>query len=311
MSYKAKEEFMEELKERFPYNDIEIIQYMGASKPIAYKCKTCNQKYYKSRANHLYENKTLCQKCYSAKESEIRNKFKNIVRNSQFNVLSAIGAISNPVILQCKQCGREIKVFQYNFVLEKAKRECPQCGRFSLKTKEDFIYRMKERTKDYKILEYKNYTTKVKFQHKCGFVFTQLPSNFLKGRGCPKCFKKISKGEQYIMNWLEEHHIKYEYQKKFPETKLKSFDFYLPEQNILIEYQGEQHYHPLNCFGGKEKFQLQQERDSIKREFAKNNQINLIEIPYYDNIEKYLLPIEGSTTSLKDVESSDSKENCK
>ena len=58
----------------------------------------------------------------------------------------------------------------------------------------------------------------------------------------------------------------------------------------MIEYQGQQHYYPVNIYGGEEKFEIQQEHDRRKREYAKSNGYNLLEIPYYDydNIEEIL-----------------------
>ena len=59
-----------------------------------------------------------------------------------------------------------------------------------------------------------------------------------------------------------------------------------------IECQGEQHYMPVEEFGGKKRFAIQQENDAKKREYAEKNGINLIEIPYqskrYETIEKTL-----------------------
>ena len=311
---KTKEEFLNELKNRFPFNEIEILDFSGASKPITYKCRTCNKVYYKNRANHLYENKTLCQICYTARNSEVRNKFLYVLDKSDFEVISQVGAISNPVRIRCKKCGREREVYQYNFIKDSAHRECPCCGRFSLKTEEDFVYRMGERAKEYKIIFYKNFSSSVKFQHQCGFVFSQYPGNFLKGRGCPKCYGKISKGEQKIINWLESNNIYYERQKKFQDlSPYLTFDFYIPEKNILIEYQGQQHYEPIAAWGGEEKLKVQQERDNKKRKFCKEKNIKLIEIPYWEqnSLEQFLLYLKGSTTSLLDVASSEAKENCK
>ena len=60
------------------------------------------------------------------------------------------------------------------------------------------------------------------------------------------------------------------------------FDFYLVDYNILIECQGEQHYKPISVFGGEKGFKLQQKRDNIKRNYCKNHNIHLIELPYWD-----------------------------
>lgn len=66
--------------------------------------------------------------------------------------------------------------------------------------------------------------------------------------------------------------------------------FFLPKLNILVEYQGEQHESPIDIFGGDEQFKIQQEHDFRKREYAKSNNIQLVEIWYYDlnNIEEIL-----------------------
>jgi hypothetical protein len=118
------------------------------------------------------------------------------------------------------------------------------------------------------------------------------------GRGCPQCSKSM--GEKKIRKWLDNNNILYETQKEFDSLiginkGLLSYDFYLLQYNLLIEYQGEQHEKPVdfNGFGlkyAKKIFKQQLEHDKRKREYAQNNNINLFEIWYYDydNIEKIL-----------------------
>lgn len=61
---------------------------------------------------------------------------------------------------------------------------------------------------------------------------------------------------------------------------------------MLIEYQGKQHYEPIEFFGGIKAFKKQKKRDAMKKEYALKNNIQLIEIPYtektYEDIKKYL-----------------------
>lgn len=110
---------------------------------------------------------------------------------------------------------------------------------------------------------------------------------------CPYCH--MLKGENKIKDFLLNNQIIYEFQKTYDDLfgvgdgKL-SYDFYLPDYHILIEYNGEQHYEPVQYFGGEEKFKIQQEHDRRKREYAKQHKINLIEIPYWDiqNIDDIL-----------------------
>ena len=61
-----------------------------------------------------------------------------------------------------------------------------------------------------------------------------------------------------------------------------SYDFYLPQCNVLVECQGIQHYEPIEYFGGEEQFAIQQEHDKRKREYAEKNGYKLLEIWYYD-----------------------------
>jgi hypothetical protein len=99
---------------------------------------------------------------------------------------------------------------------------------------------------------------------------------------------KRSKGEILIKNWLKEHNIIYksEYLVKFPfVVKKKPFvfiDFYLPEHNVFIEYNGKQHYEYVPYFHkSKEDFEKQRFRDNVVRDYCSQKEIILIEIPYW------------------------------
>ena len=90
-----------------------------------------------------------------------------------------------------------------------------------------------------------------------------------------------------------ENNIYYEKEKCFDgckDERMLPFDFYIPQYNVCIEYQGQQHYHPVEVFKGEVGFEIRQKHDNMKRGFCKENNIKLIEIPYweYDNIEKIL-----------------------
>ena len=117
-----------------------------------------------------------------------------------------------------------------------------------------------------------------------------LLHGYTKSCGCMK-----SHGEYYISTYLLSNSINFEKQKKFSDLLgvgggNLSYDFYLPNHNMLIEYQGEQHERPIEYFGGEEQFAIQQEHDRRKREYAKDNGYKLLEISYkdYNNIENIL-----------------------
>lgn len=135
---------------------------------------------------------------------------------------------------------------------------------------------------------------KIKCQNKsCSHVYEISCEKFKLGRRCPMCSCSI--GENIISDILKSRSISYIFQKEFDKLlginggKL-SYDFYLPAYNLLIEYQGEQHNKPIDYFGGRSQFKKQQEHDRRKREYAKKNSIDLLEIWYwdFDNIEYVL-----------------------
>lgn len=103
-------------------------------------------------------------------------------------------------------------------------------------------------------------------------------------RGCG------SYGEQLVRKALQDKGIEFVEQHTFPDCRYKyvlKFDFYIPALNTCIEFDGEQHYRPVDTFGGEERFKEDKIRDSIKETYCKEHNITLIRIPYYDidNVE--------------------------
>ena len=143
--------------------------------------------------------------------------------------------------------------------------------------------------------EYKNANTPT--PHKClihDYEWLPTPANVLAGHGCPKCNE--SHGEAQITQWLKQYDMIGIPQKRFTDcVDIKSlpFDFYIPELNVCIEYQGEQHYRPVN-FGGisdedaYNKFVTTQYHDEIKKDYCLKNNIKLICIPYFEDVDEYL-----------------------
>lgn len=111
---------------------------------------------------------------------------------------------------------------------------------------------------------------------------------------CRYC--NISSGELKIQEYLTSNGIKYETQKVFEKCVLirpLRFDFYLPDFNTVIEYDGQQHFKPVKFsrhIDLDKNLKITQERDRIKDEFCINNNINMVRIPYWDynNIDNIL-----------------------
>lgn len=103
---------------------------------------------------------------------------------------------------------------------------------------------------------------------------------------CPQDVKR-SIGERMVSSLLKGNDIDFEEQRKVViKGKTLFFDFYLPEHNIVIEYNGRQHYEDTGGYY-KGKLAELQERDQLKREWCSANGVTFIEIDYRaDNVEK-------------------------
>jgi hypothetical protein len=140
---------------------------------------------------------------------------------------------------------------------------------------------------DYSKVKYVNISTKIEILCPEHGTFFQSPKRHLTGSGCSKCVS--SKGETKISSILDKNNVQYITQHTFKECKLKrplKFDFFLINNNIAIEYDGEQHFKPLSIFGGEKVFNLQKIKDQIKNDYCKKNNIILIRIKYDENIDE-------------------------
>lgn len=110
-------------------------------------------------------------------------------------------------------------------------------------------------------------------------------------KGVYRLYQKQSIGEDTIEKFLKRNNINYEREYSFPDCvhirRLK-FDFYLPNHNICIEYQGAQHYIPWNSWKKElalEGFKTAMYRDFIKHSYCINKNMKLVIIPYWKNKE--------------------------
>lgn len=182
---------------------------------------------------------------------------------------------------------------------------CPICGDIkqgisSRDNTEIFIQKARKvhgNKFDYSLVDYFKSNTPVEIICKEHGPFSVRPNNHLNGQGCPVC--QESKGEKIVSIILDKFKIPYLRQYKFKDCfsdrkmcyKLP-FDFYLPDYNSCIEFDGKQHFEPVNLFGGDNGFKRRQKLDEIKNLYCKKNKINLIRIPYNiqkDSLTNYIL----------------------
>ena len=143
--------------------------------------------------------------------------------------------------------------------------------------------------------KYKNSNTPLQYicKHHQEFGIQYMALSNAYKQHCPHC--NTIKGEDNISQYLLQNNIQFVSHKSYDDLRgvgggKLSYDFYLPNFNLLIEYQGEQHERSVEAFGGEAQFKVQQEHDRRKRDYAQRHNIDLLEIWYYDfkNIEEIL-----------------------
>lgn len=304
---KLKETFKEEMN--IINSDIEILSnYVNWDTKIKCKCKKCGYEW-DGRASVLLSGGG-CKKCGYHKiwdsrgrktteeaRNEINEKYSNIIMTGNYN-----GSHENTLF----KCKIHNETWESSFIrVLRGECKCPICAVESIRkrcgfTTEEFIEKI---FKDYPHItscgKYINRETEMQFY--CVLhnnYFTIKPKYLLahKVKGCPVCSQSL--GETKLINILEETGVNIDKQHVFEDCKYKNllrFDVYDCDNNIVYEYQGEQHYNPI-AFNGmsKEKsiieYKLNVKRDEIKRNYCKTHNIKLIEIPYweYDNMEEYI-----------------------
>lgn len=280
-------------------------KFKGVDKPIAVKHNTCGKTYKVIPSNFLKKG-TRCPYCFG-NFHKTQKDFEEDVKacsGSEYSVLSNYINATTYIKMKHNICGTIYTVKPYSFL---SGHRCPKCmekirieNSTKGKLKSDSVYKAQLRDiTDGSIESIERYVgASIPIKHRClsnGHTFYVRPSDVLfHGAGCPVC--NGSRGEKMIIKFLKENSIAYEYPKMFDSLKDSDklhYDFYLPDYNILIEYQGEQHYRPIEIFGGKSKFELQVRHDNMKRDFAKDNGFIELELPYnkfvnQKQVNKYL-----------------------
>jgi hypothetical protein len=177
-------------------------------------------------------------------------------------------------------------------VINLGKGGCPACSeearllKHRSKITPTFIKKSKEihgEKYDYSEVVYVNQYTAVQIICPTHGAFLQTPTTHIHCRcGCPSCSE--SSGERAIGQYLRANNIKFEFQYFVEINKSRHyFDFYLPEYNLIIEYDGKQHFDPIKYFGGVNTFKKIQKRDAIKNKYCEDNRIKLARVPYTCN----------------------------
>ena len=269
--------------DKFDYSQT---QYLTAKIPIKIICPK-HGAFYTLPHNHLKPNGG-CSKCRyessTVKQAKSKDQFikdARFVHGDKYDY-SKVKYVNNTTKV-CIICPIHGEFWQAPTKHIDAKQGCPSCSGNKKRSTESFIadaIKIHGNKYDYSKVDYKGAHTHVVITCPKHGDFKQCPNEHLHGQGCPHC--KETKGEKEIRQMLDKLNIKYEYQYKYDDTNKKySIDYYLPQHNIGIECQGQQHFQGVDFSGNgiewaQNEFEKNIQRDKRKAQSCQKSKINLI-----------------------------------
>ena len=201
------------------------------------------------------------------------------------------------IVYRCKKHYDKGEFSTYITNMKNNKGLCPCCNG-QHRTKDDLQNELNDMQLNVEIIDYIDYSSPITCKCLiCNNIWKTKGVSLTQGHSCPNCSK--SKFEISVESILKKFNLSYIPQYRFKDCKdvlSLPFDFYLYKNNIVIEVDGEGHYKPISyssSWSEKElldNFNKIKLHDSIKTNYCKKNNINLIRIPYFErtNLENYL-----------------------
>lgn len=276
---KLKQTFQERVNSLFPKEKLLVLEFKNQKKPATIKCLKCNTEYKLNHAENFLAKTSICKNCFPNKKNNLdktKDKFLSYMKTTPFFKDFSFDyektRARDIIYSTCTNCGKRNGKFIYDYLKGK-KCKC-LCNTEQL-TNEEYQKRLGI---GYTLMsDYQGWNSQVILKHEdCGFIYKTNAKRVC----CPKC--KGSKGEKEIRYLLKTWNINFieQYQIKIKNHLLR-IDFYLPDYDLYIEFQGIQHYTPVPFFGGEQSLQKQVEYDQLKREYLGNK---LLEIKYDEDI---------------------------
>lgn len=291
------------IKETNKYINI-LSKYENVSTKMNFYCEKHEYTFSASPSSFLYKDSLCCPLCMC--DNNRNNKvmpdelYKYYVEDVYGYIYKGSEQVDGRTMISfmCKKhTNKGIQKIPFHNI--KSSKQCCRYCTGVLRDTDDFKLLVEEKELNVEILgEYISAHDRIECKCKiCNHIWSPLAYNILSGFGCPNC--KKSNSEKKIAYLLEKWNILFEAQKRFDDCVDKlplPFDFYLYDYNIAIEYDGEQHYMPVNWSGTmsneelEDAYRLVQYHDEIKTQYCQDNNINLIRIPYWEknNITSFL-----------------------
>ena len=288
---KNNEEVIDDIKKVHGDSITMLGNYLGNKVKTLFHCNVCGNEW-ETRPNNILMGQG-CPNCGKKKASGSRKLSREEVEkrisyasNGTIQMIGDYKGTMVKTLFKCNKCGHEWESKPNNILNGHG---CIKCAGNEKKTTEQFKKEIYDKHNgDIELIgEYKDLKTKTFFHcNKCDYRWETAPIYVLTGNGCPRC--SSSKGEKKILYWLEKNWSKDDWvaQKKFRDLRgtgngLLSYDFYIPSNNLCIEFQGIQHYAPTKFHrnhNAEAQFLIQQEHDRRKRQYCEEHGMTLLEI---------------------------------
>ena len=284
----TKETFIEKAKaihgDKYDYSKVNYVN------SVTKVCIVCSEhgEFWVRPADHIHS-KVGCPRCSGVKKSnteefieKARKKYGDKYDYSKVNYVNS----KTKVCIICHEkdvFGKEHGEFWERPNDHLTGYGCPKCGQNHIPTTSEWVEmaRLVHGDKyDYSKVNYVDAVTKVCIVCPEHGEFWQRPANHIHlGAGCPDCNSNAkSRMEEKVFNKINELDIKIERQKTFDWLKYKRnlyLDFYLPTEKLAIEVQGDQHFVPIEKFGGMTDFELRKKRDYYKKKLCEEHGIKI------------------------------------
>lgn len=272
-------------KDKYDYS---LVKYKNMHEKIKIICNV-HGVFEQTPHNHLRHG---CRKCFFENrkktiENRILDRFRNVHNETYDYSMVKYESMHKKIKIICKEHG----IFEQTPANHLSGKGCYKCANNFKKEYDDIIFKLNllHSGKYQYHKDFNKTTDKIKIFCKDHGYFYQTLNNHLDGHGCPYCNE--SHGEKKISEFLNKKGIKYNRQKTFDgckDIKLLPFDFYIENNNLCIEYDGEHHYNIIEEWGGYKNYLKIKEHDDIKNKYCKENNIELVRISYLENLEENL-----------------------
>lgn len=270
---------------------IRNIDYNGSNSVISL---TCNADDYMWDASykHIKRNTSHCKRCINREpltEEMVKHRVMTNSENTKV-VFGTFDGCKTTLSLTCTIDGYKWNSTYSKFFL--CSNGCSVCAN-NLKLSDEEVLSETIKSLDTTIslvdIDYNGHNSILKLKCNAGHHWSTHYYNITgSGTGCPNCATLgKSKGTTHVIKILSENNIVYELEKKFEkciDIRQLPFDIFLPSYNIIIEFDGKQHYEPVSFFGGEKALDGVQRRDKIKEKYCRDNNIKLYRIRYDQDV---------------------------